>query len=89
MERIKNIQIILSKLPEINYQTLRLLIWFLNCYMLVNNSNSIDAGNIATVWTPSILSSDKLDLTKFDPFEPREVIKFIIEHYSKIFPEDQ
>jgi hypothetical protein len=46
-------------------------------------------GNLATCFAPNIISPEVLDPVTFDPFEPRAVIEYMIEHFPAVFGEDE
>lgn len=88
-ERVTSIATIIEALPDANYQTIRLLLWLLNCVIVYSDKNMMTAGNLATCWAPNLVAPETLNPSNFDPFEPRAVIEFMIQHYNEIFPSDE
>lgn len=88
-ERTATISSSLDLLPDSNYQTIRLLFWLLNCVIIYSDKNMMNAGNLATCWAPNLMAPETINPSNFDPFEPRAVIEFMIQHYNEIFPSDE
>lgn len=88
-ERVVSISSALDLLPDANYQTIRLLFWLLNCIIIYSDKNMMTAGNLATCWAPNLMAPETINPSNFDPFEPRAVIEFMIQHYNEIFPSDE
>lgn len=88
-EHILAISSALDLLPDSNYQTIRLLFWLLNCVIIYSDKNMMNAGNLATCWAPNLMAPETINPSNFDPFEPRAVIEFMIQHYNDIFPSDE
>lgn len=88
-ERVHAISSSIDLLPDANYQTIRLLFWLLNCIIIYSDKNMMTAGNLATCWAPNLMAPETINPSNFDPFEPRAVIEFMIQHYNEIFPSDE
>jgi hypothetical protein len=63
--------------------------WLLNCIIVYSDKNMMSSGNLATCWAPNLMAPETINPSNFDPFEPRAVVEFMIEHYNEIFPDDE
>ncbi|XP_067295216.1 arf-GAP with Rho-GAP domain, ANK repeat and PH domain-containing protein 1 isoform X2 [Pseudorasbora parva] len=78
-EKIQRYQILLSNLPDVNRETLRVLIHHLVCVHHLSDENQMTIRNLAIVFGPSLFQIDGQDGTA------SQVVEELIHNYCSIF----
>ncbi|TRY81551.1 hypothetical protein DNTS_012078 [Danionella cerebrum] len=77
--KIKTYQGLLSSLPGVNRETLRVLVHHLVCVQHLSNENQMTTKNLGIVFGPSLFQIDGTDDTA------SQVVQELIQNYSSIF----
>ncbi|XP_051968853.1 arf-GAP with Rho-GAP domain, ANK repeat and PH domain-containing protein 1 isoform X3 [Xyrauchen texanus] len=78
-ERLKTYQILLSNLPDVNRETLRVLIHHLLCVQHLSDENHMTIRNLGIVLGPTLFQTDGTDT------KPSQVVEELIQNYCSVF----
>ncbi|XP_067263337.1 arf-GAP with Rho-GAP domain, ANK repeat and PH domain-containing protein 1 [Chanodichthys erythropterus] len=78
-EKIHRYQILLSNLPDVNRETLRVLIHHLVCVQHLSEENQMTLRNLGIVFGPTLFQTDGTDATA------SQVVEELIQNYCSIF----
>ncbi|XP_073808262.1 arf-GAP with Rho-GAP domain, ANK repeat and PH domain-containing protein 1 [Danio rerio] len=78
-EKIQRYQILLSNLPDINREALKVLIHHLVCVQNLSNENQMTIRNLGIVFGPTLFQTDGKDTTA------SQVVEELIQNYCSIF----
>ncbi|XP_056091878.1 arf-GAP with Rho-GAP domain, ANK repeat and PH domain-containing protein 1 isoform X1 [Rhinichthys klamathensis goyatoka] len=78
-EKINRYKILLSNLPDVNRETLRVLIHHLVCVQHLSDENQMTVRNLGIMFGPSLFQRDGKDTTAF------QVVEELIQNYCSIF----
>mmetsp|Transcript_17673 Transcript_17673/g.26480 ORF Transcript_17673/g.26480 Transcript_17673/m.26480 type:complete len:575 (+) Transcript_17673:100-1824(+) len=93
-QKIQKYKVIMATLPECNRSVLRFLMEFLHDVHLLSNENKMEAKNLATCWTPSLMfhnaekSKGPISLETLRAMsgpEARCCVETLIKHHEAIF----
>ncbi|XP_030753735.1 rho GTPase-activating protein 1 isoform X1 [Sitophilus oryzae] len=85
-EQLRNVSIlVMEKLPEDNYKTLKYIIDFLSRVMERSDLNKMNAQNLAVVFGPNLVWSDLLSITLASIGPINMFTQFLLQHHNEIF----
>ncbi|KAL0983970.1 hypothetical protein UPYG_G00135360 [Umbra pygmaea] len=93
-EKLKQLKIVLKKLPSENYNNLRYLVQFLSCLSEQQAVNRMSPSNIAIVLGPNLLwprvegEAALLDMASASSVQVVSVVEPLIQYSTDLFPEE-